>query len=100
MDYFRTNWPDATIPPKLHMLENHVSEFIRQWNVGLGFYGEQGGESIHSEFNRLHHNYCRMKSGKDRLMAMVKEHHVRVHPRARQLKPEIKRRKTVESKNK
>ena len=44
-------WP--TIPPKLHMLEDHALEFIREWGVGFGFYAEQGGESIHAEFNSL-----------------------------------------------
>ena len=33
------------------MLEDHVTDFVRKWGLGLGVYGEQGGESIHAEFN-------------------------------------------------
>ena len=75
------------------MLEHHVTEFIKKWNVGLGFYGEQGGESIHNEFNKLNQRYCMMQPSQRRILAMVKEHHMRIHPKAQQLKPEIKKKK-------
>ena len=39
---WRTTWPNETVPPKYHFLEDHVVPFIRKWKVGLGFYGEQG----------------------------------------------------------
>ena len=42
MGFWRTTWPDETIPPKYHFLEKHVAEFIRTLKAGLGFYGEQG----------------------------------------------------------
>ena len=46
MEFFRSNWPAESITPKLHMLEDHVCQFIKQWGFGLGVYDEQGGESI------------------------------------------------------
>ncbi|KAL9976703.1 hypothetical protein ACROYT_G014030 [Oculina patagonica] len=49
-NYFREQFPQATIPPKMHMLEDHVVSFIQKWHFPLGFFGEQGGESIHHEF--------------------------------------------------
>ena len=55
MGYLRNTWPKVSITPKLHMLEDHVVEFIKRWGKGLGTYGEQGGESIHPTFNR--YNY-------------------------------------------
>ena len=39
---------ESTFIPKLHMLEDHVLPFIRQWRVGLGMLGEQGVEGIHA----------------------------------------------------
>ena len=42
MRYWRANWPNESIPPKIHFLEDHIVEFIKKWKVGLGFYGEQG----------------------------------------------------------
>ena len=37
----------------MHMLEAHVVKFIRQHKFPLGFFGEQGGESIHHEFREF-----------------------------------------------
>ena len=53
MKYYRTHWSDATIPLKLYMLENHGTDFISKWKFGFRIYGEQGGESVHNEFNKL-----------------------------------------------
>ena len=46
--YFRASFPSETVPPKMHLLEDHVIPWIRQWHFGLGFHGEQGGESVHA----------------------------------------------------
>ena len=48
MEYYRTEWPNGSIPPKLHMLEDHATDFVEKWKTGFGMYGEQGGESIHN----------------------------------------------------
>ena len=72
MGYLRLHWPDVNIPPKLHMLEDHVADFIRKWGVGLGFYGEQGGESLHNELNKLYKTYCGMKPNSRRLLSILK----------------------------
>ena len=53
MEYYRTEWPNGSIPPKLHMLEDHATDFVEKWKTGFGMYGEQGGESIHNEFNEF-----------------------------------------------
>lgn len=93
MSHFRSTWPEVTVPPKLHMLEDHVVPFIREWGAGIGIYGEQGGESIHNEFNKLMRTYCTMKPNTRRLLSVLKEHHRRTNPTAKALKPEIKKRK-------
>ena len=91
--YLRGVWPTESITPKLHMLESHVVPFIRMWRYGIGKYGEQGGEGIHSEFNNLSRVYCRIRSNTQRVESMLKEHGIRTHPLARKLKPQIKKRK-------
>jgi hypothetical protein len=53
MDYYRLTWPSASITPKMHLLEAHVIQVIQKWGLGIGVYGEQGGESLHAEFNNL-----------------------------------------------
>ena len=85
MRYLRATWPTVSIPPKLHLLEDHALDFIRECGVGFGFYGEQGGESIHAEFNRLYITYCGMKPKILRVLNMLKEHHRRVYPLAKAL---------------
>ena len=35
--YLRTNFPEMTIIPKLHMLGDHMIPFISEWKVGCGF---------------------------------------------------------------
>ena len=75
------------------MLEDHVAPFIKQWGMGLGTYGEQGGESIHPEFNRLYDMFGRMKPNRNRLFSMLKEHFLRVHPEPKKMRPIIQKRK-------
>ena len=40
LEFIREKFPGMAISPKLHMLEEHVCPFLRQWHMGLGFYGE------------------------------------------------------------
>ena len=54
LDYFRKLFPDQIIS-KQHFLEDHVVQWISQWNFGMVLHGEQGGENLHKEFNRLGH---------------------------------------------
>ena len=47
LQFLREKFPDMTITPKLHMLEEHICPFLRQWHMGLGF----TVVSIQSRFN-------------------------------------------------
>ena len=67
MRYLLATWPTVSIPLKLHMLEDHALEFIRECGIGFGLYGEQGGESIHAEFNSLYRTYRGMKPNRLRV---------------------------------
>ena len=94
MSFIRLNWPDENISPKLHMLEDHVIEFLTQWRAGLGFYGEQGGESIHAEFSSMINRYKSVRNPVERLKYTMNQHLLTTFPKAQDLKPEIKKRKT------
>ncbi|XP_065683659.1 uncharacterized protein LOC136096406 [Hydra vulgaris] len=93
MKFYRVNWPEASVTPKLHMMEDHAIPFLQKWGAGFGLYGEQGGESIHHEFNKLsmiyQSNPCRTK----RLKCILKAHHLKTNCQNRILTRAIKKRK-------
>ena len=82
-----------TILPKLHLLEDHPADFMERWSTGHGIYGKQGAEPIHKVFNILKRTYSSIQPASKRLQSMMNEHFRLVHPDAKSLKPEIKRRK-------
>ena len=92
MRFFRENWPHVKITPKLHMLEQHV-DFIAKWGAAFGYYGEQGAESLHNEFNKLNQTYCSIKPNTKWLEYILKEHHRQVNPEAKAIQPKTKKRK-------
>ena len=92
MEFCRFTWPDASVTPKMHLLESHVHQFIEKWRLGKGVYDEQGGESLHAEFNNLNRLFWHMK-GCHRLESTIKEHFIRNHSEAKDMKPNAKKRK-------
>ena len=70
------------------MLEAHVVKFIRQHKFPLGFFGEQGGESIHHEFREFADAHQSVKPPPKRLKAMLEAHYIAVHPVSRKAIPE------------
>ena len=83
MAYLRLNWPDVSISPKLHMVEEHIVPFLSQWHVGCGFLGEQGGESIHKCINSMKSNYSNIRNNKDKLKYIMDSHLSTTSPEAR-----------------
>ena len=96
MEFYTTEFPTASVTPKMHMMENHLVPQIRQWNVAMGFLGEQGAESIHASFNSIERAYIGIPNTTDRLHRVMKEHHLRLEPDNLTLQPQIKRRKVEE----
>ena len=74
------------------MLEDHVIDFIRKWGLGIGIYSEQGGESIHAEFNNLNRQFYNLH-GTQKVHSMMKEHYLRNNPVVKNLKPVVKKRR-------
>ena len=66
--------------------------FIRKWKLGCGFYGEQGAEGLHREFNKLSHGS--ISDPIKRLKSILKRHHINSFPKAQNedLKPKVKSR--------
>ena len=80
MNFYRETFPEASVTPKLHLLEDHVLEFLGQWRVGFGMLGEQGAESIHAAYNNLKRVYANVHDREEQLRLVTQEHHRRVCP--------------------
>lgn len=90
MQFYRINFPTATVTPKMHILEAHVVPFLRRWHIGFGYLGEQGIESIHPYFNTLGRTYNSIKQPAQKLLLMLKEHMLHVSPMSVAARPEVK----------
>ena len=42
MTFFRESFPQATVPIKMHLLEDHAVPWAKSFHVGFGLLGEQG----------------------------------------------------------
>lgn len=71
---YRQSFPDASITPKLHMLEDHTLEQLQRFKVGLGLLNEQGGELMHTEFNRAGRAVHGMRDELAKLMSIMRRH--------------------------
>lgn len=71
----------------MHMLEDHVVPFTRKGKFPLGFFGQQGGESIHHDFVSLAETFSRVKPATDRLKKMLEEHFIVTSPSNREIVP-------------
>ena len=80
MAFYRGNFPSASITPKLHLLEDHTVKQLKHFGVGFGMLNEQGGELIHTEFNRTGRVVSGMKDPLQRLMTIMKRHHLSTTP--------------------
>ena len=83
LEYYRKCFPDKIIP-KQHFLEDHVATWIYRWQVGMALHGEQGGESVHAQFNALQRVACGVRKELDQLMVIMRDHHTRCSPIIRQ----------------
>lgn len=73
-------FPKENITPKLHLLEDHAVSQLGKFGVGFGLLNEQGGELIHSEFNRIARVVQGMKGDLQKLTAIMKRHHTSTTP--------------------
>ena len=96
MEFFRTNFPGKVLP-KMHILEDHCNDWISNYTFGLAFHGEQGGESIHAEFNKLERTAWGVRDPVKQLMVIMKEHHLKTAPEIQVSIPLKTRKRKIES---
>lgn len=93
MVFYRTSFPDASIIPKMHLLEDHMCSWLQLYNLGAGLMGEQGAESIHQHINRLENVYSGIVNPVERLKYIFNMYTIETTPSLLSLKPHIKSRK-------
>lgn len=84
---YHSMFPDSAITPKMHILQEHVLEWMKTWHVGLGLHGEQGAESVHNKFNQLQCQFACIRDPLNQLKLIFKEHHVQVMAQKDLLEP-------------
>ena len=99
MESYRTAFPQATVLPKMHILEEHVVPWLKEWRVGFGLMGEQGVESIHVYFNSLTRTYHSIPDRVDCFRAMMREHSLHSIPTLVTERRPVKRRKANSKKS-
>ena len=57
MGFYRANFSNSTVFPKLHILEDHVQQWLQHWHIWFGIMGEQGAESLHAHIKKLERQY-------------------------------------------
>lgn len=93
MSTYRETFPNATVIPKMHVLEDHTIPWLERWNLGAGLMGEQGAESIHAHLMRLERTYQGIPNEVDRLKYIVHMHTLESAPSLVSLRPQPKKRK-------
>ena len=91
MTQYRESFPEASILPKMHILEDHTIAWLRRWKIGAGLMGEQGAESIHAHLHRLEAQYSGIVNPLDRLRYIVNQHNIDAAPTLNSLKPLAKK---------
>ena len=80
MATYRQVLPEESVFPKLHYMEDHLVNFMRQWHVGPGILGEHGGESVHSMFNNLLSRFSGVPVAADRIAQVMRHHLLQASP--------------------
>lgn len=91
MEFYQKNFPQSTVIPKMHLLEDHTVPFLRWWHIGAGLMGEQGQESIHAHLNKVEANFNSINNPLERLTYVVKQHNIDCTPTVNLLKPKPKK---------
>lgn len=93
MEYYREEFPLASVTPKMHMLEDHILPWMQKWHFNPGFHGEQGAESIHTIFNSLARTFASVRDPEEQLRLIFQEHQLQVCPSTDAARPLVNKRK-------
>ena len=64
----------------MHILEDHMLEWVSTHLAGCGLMGEQGAESIHAKFNSLKRTYSGIRNPIARLKSIMQDHYLSISP--------------------
>lgn len=93
LEFYRESFPDASVLPKIHLLEDHMGDWLRRFHLGAGFMGEQGAESIHAHLNRLESTYSNIPNDLSKLKYIFKMYTLETATCLQSLEPPVKTRK-------
>ncbi|KAL5482018.1 hypothetical protein EMCRGX_G022297 [Ephydatia muelleri] len=65
---------------KMHILEDHMLEWLSMHQAGCGLMGEQGAESIHAKFNSSLRTYSGIKDPVAKLKCILQDHYLSISP--------------------
>ena len=77
MAYYWEEFPNATVTPKLHILEDHKVPWLQKCKVRFGLLDEQRAESILNTFESI---YRTMPDKVEWLKQLMKEHYLHIAP--------------------
>ena len=92
MTHYRANFK-ATVIPKIHLLEDHITDWLKLYHLGAGLMGEQGAESIHAHLNRLESTYSGISNRVDGLKYIFQMYNLETATPLQSLQPVVKTRK-------
>ncbi|XP_066265318.1 uncharacterized protein [Branchiostoma lanceolatum] len=80
MSFYRTSFPQGTVPIKMHLLEVHAVPWMQRRGFGLGFFGEQGIETTHAQFNNIQRATGGIRDETKRLKVTLERHLLKMCP--------------------
>ena len=71
----------------MHILEDHVIQWLSRWKIGAGTMGEQGAESIHAHIMKLERLHQGIANEVDRLKYIFELYQLETTPSLVALRP-------------
>ena len=90
MAYYWKEFPQATVTPKLHILEDHMVPWLQRCKVGFGLLMNKE-QSIHAKFNTLKDTYRTIPHKLKRLKHLMEAHYLHIAPKNIAVRPPIKK---------
>ena len=89
-----SSFPHASILPKMHLLEEHMVQWLKQYHLAPGLMGNKGQRaSIHAHINWLETTYCGIANAVERLKHVFNMYTMETAPSLQTLRPPVKTRK-------
>ena len=90
---FDRNFKGIARTLKMHILEDHMLQWLSMHQAGCGLMGEQGAESIHAKFNSSLRTYSAIKDPVAKMKSILHDHYLSISPHVTSALPLPKKRK-------